>query len=377
MNSNLPALTDDDNVAGKTLLVRGALNVPINSGRITEDFRLRQLLPTISWLKTRGARVILIGHLSGADTNSFELVADYLRDHTELTFVKEYLDNAARDIVANMADGDVLLFENLRQHPGEKANDREFAENLARYADAYVQDAFPAAHREHASIVTLPKLLPAFAGKQFVAEVKHLSRALEPTRPLVFILGGAKFSTKLPLSEKFVSVADHVFVGGAIANAYLKAAGFSVGNSTAPEGIPDLDKGLSGSVLKLPTDLVCQDASGEVETKEAGNVGEGDTIVDIGHRSLDRILETLDEAAMVVWNGPLGWYEKGFSETTDELADKLAATDTQSIIGGGDTAAVLLDDHSADDFSFVSTAGGAMIQFLANETLPGIEALRS
>lgn len=377
MKHELPQLTDRDGIAGRTFLVRGALNVPIEDGAVANDFRLKSLLPTVSWLRSRGGRVILIGHISGTETKSLRPVADYFAEQTELDFIADYAGGQAQDAVDDMKNGDLLLFENLRQYAEEKANDDDFAQNLAAYADAYVNEAFPAAHREHASIVGVPKHLPCFAGKQFISEVDNISRALDPARPFTFILGGAKFSTKLPVAEKFTSIADDVFVAGAIANAYLQADDQPVGRSTLPETAPALEKGLQSTSLHLPVDVMVEPAEGEATTKPTAEVTDADTIVDIGPRTLEQITDSTDEADLAVWNGPTGWYEKGYTEHTNQLAQALAETDAETIIGGGDTTAVILDEFSADAFSFVSTAGGAMIQFLANETLPGIEALKS
>jgi len=374
---NLPQLTNKDDIAGKTFLVRGALNAPVEDGEVIADVRLQSILPTISWLTSRNGRVILIGHLSGSDTDSFAPIVSYLRKHIDITFITEYADGNAQSAVDSMQNGDVMLFENLRKYEGEKANDSEFAQMLTDYADVYVNDAFPAAHRKHASIVGVPQYLPSFAGKQFKAEVANLSKALDPKRPFVFVLGGAKFRTKIPLVEKFASIADQIFLGGAIANVYLQADGFPIGQSRRPEATPDLQKGLESNSLKLPVDVVCETPASDSAVRNIDEVIDDDVIVDIGPRTVSLIEDAVADAKMVVWNGPLGWYEKGYTEATDDLANILTQSDTETIIGGGDTGAVVLDGYGTDDFSFVSTAGGAMIQFLANETLPGIEALQS
>ena len=374
---DLPHLTDKDDIAGKTFLVRGALNAPVADGEVVEDVRLQSILPTVSWLTSRGGRVILIGHLSGSDTDSFAPIANYLRKHIDITFITEYANGAAQSAVNSMRNGDVMLFENLRKYEGEKANDSKFARMLADYADVYVNDAFPAAHRKHASIVGVPQYVPSRVGKQFQAEVANLSKALDPKRPFVFVLGGAKFRTKIPLVEKFASIADQIFLGGAIANVYLQADGFPIGQSKRPETIPDLQKELESQSLKLPVDVVCETPAGDSAVRNVDEVIDDDVIVDIGPRTVSLIEDVVADAKMVVWNGPLGWYEKGYTQATDDLAGILAESDAETILGGGDTGAVVLDDYETNDFSFVSTAGGAMIQFLANETLPGIEALRS
>lgn len=381
--SNLPTLQNIKQVRGQRVFLRGALNVPVENGVITDDYRLRKLLPTIEWLRERGARIILAGHMSNSE-DSLKSVAEYFKNHFELTFIKEYADTegadygagaVAMDVVESMQDGEVVLFENLRKSPGEEANDPEFARQLADYADVYVNDAFPASHRGHASIVGVPKLLPPYAGLQFIKEHEALSEVLNPEHPFVFILGGAKFSTKLPLVEKFSQVADHVFACGALANAYLQAAGKPVGASRVPDEDYDLSAGLASDALEVPTDVVVQTAAGETEVKSAADVQTDDVIVDIGPETLERITSAVQAAKLVVWNGPLGWYEKGFSDATNKLAQALKEIDGKSILGGGDTAAVILDSMSPEDFSFVSTAGGAMITYLSEESLPGIRVL--
>ena len=365
-----------EELPGQTVFVRAGLNAPIENGEITTDFRLQSLLPTINYLRGVGAKTILAGHLSGSDTDSFARIHKYFQEHGQpMEFIDEYADGAAGKVVNTMDKGDVVLFENLRQHEGEKANDESFSHMLADYADLYVNEAFPAAHREHASIVGVPQFLPAYAGLQFANEVAHLSRAFEPDRPFVFILGGAKFATKLPLVEKFAGIADDVFIGGALANVYLDASGYEVGNSRLPDTDINVQAGLESQALHLPSDVVCEDADGQATEKSVDEIDNEETIVDIGSQSTAAMENKISQAKMVVWNGPLGWYEKGYTEATDQLADTLARGGSQIILGGGDTAAVILDDKTAEDYSFVSTAGGAMIEFLANETLPGIEAI--
>jgi len=387
--NNLPKLKDIEEVQGKRVFLRGALNVPVEEGSIADDYRLKKLLPTIKWLREQGARVILAGHMSDS-TESLKPVVEYLRKYFDLTFITDYAkpdttspngsgygaSAATREVISSMNNGDVVLLENLRQHDGEKANDLEFARMLASYADIYINDAFPASHREHASIVGVPTLLPAYAGFQFIKEYEALSEVLAPEHPFVFILGGAKFSTKLPLVEKFSTMADQVFVGGALANAYLAARGLSVGSSVVPDESYDLSAGLESGALKLPMDVLVLSADGETTVKSVEEVAADETIVDIGSETLEQMIAAVGDAKLVVWNGPLGWYEKGYSEATDKLAKALTAVRGKTILGGGDTAAVILDDLSSDDFSFVSTAGGAMVTFLSEESLPGIEALK-
>lgn len=373
---SIPTLTENDDIAGKTVLLRCSFNVPIENGEIENDFRIKSNLPTIAWLTARGAKVILIGHIWGDELTSLEVVHEYLQEHIDCEFVREYAGGEAHDVVEAMADGEVLLFENLRLHEGEQANDEEFAKQLAEYADLYVNDAFPVSHREHASVVGLPRLLPGFAGKQFIDEVEHLSRVLDPERPFVFVIGGVKYGTKLPLIEKFISIADSVFVGGALVHAFFVNKGYDLKESLVPEKEYDLSKSLASSKLNLPRDVIVKNGE-EVEVREPQNLKDGDSIRDIGPKAVEDIKELLTDASMVLWNGPLGDYERGFDEATHAFADALAEAPAESIIGGGDTTAVVLEKDPEENFTFVSTAGGAMLQFLADETLPGITALQS
>lgn len=373
---SINSIQDCTDLAGRRVFLRGALNVPVKNGEIVDDYRLQKLLPTIQWLRQQNARVILAGHMSGNEDNSFKPVFTYLKEHFDLTFITDYMEGVAGEEIDAMQNGEVVLLENLRQYDGEKANDLAFTQMLAKYADVYVNDAFPASHREHASIIGLPQHLPAYAGLQFIKEYEALRAVLNPEHPFVFILGGAKFSTKLPLVEKFSSVADQVFVGGALANAYIAAAGKSIGDSVTPEEEPDLSSGLASEALRLPIDVLTLSEDAETAVKPVDEVADGDVIVDLGPETLERMVSACEEANLIVWNGPLGWYEKGYSEATDKLATVLKKVAGKTILGGGDTVAVILDDMSPDDFSFVSTAGGAMITFLSEETLPGIEALR-
>jgi phosphoglycerate kinase len=311
--NKLSELTDNQ-LAGKTVFVRGGLNAPIEEKKITTDFRLQRVLPTLNHLQKAGAKVILAGHLSGSDTDSFRIVHEYLNQEMPLDFITDYAEGRARQAVESMERGDIVLFENLRQHDGEKANDKRFAQMLAGYADIYVNEAFPAAHREHASIVGVPQFLPSYAGLQFEREIAYLSRAFDPEHPFVFILGGAKFSTKIPLVRKFLSLADDVFVGGAIANAYLQARGNIVGRSQLPDKKMELDDALSSTSLHLPDDVVCEDKSHNSTRKSVDDVQPDDTIVDAGPEFSEEIKNAINVSEMVVWNSPMRWYEKFYTE---------------------------------------------------------------
>jgi len=363
-----------DEFSDRTVLVRAGLNAPLEDGEIADDFRLKALLPTLNLVTKTADTVIVCGHISGNDENTARPAADWLRDHFSVEFIADYAGGKVRSQIAD-SSADLIVFSNLRRHPGETANNESFARMLADYADVYVNEAFPAAHRGHASVVSVPQFLPAYAGLQFEKEIKHLSRVLDPERPFTFILGGAKFSTKLPLVEKFATRSDHLFLAGALLNAYLQAGGYDVGSSRVPDKQFTLSAHETPGV-HLPDTVVVETAAGSAKIKPVDNIAQDDVIVDLSAESVTKMQKEVDDSVLTVWNGPLGWYEKGFTDATDQLADALAATDKETILGGGDTATVILDDHNTDDFSFVSTAGGAMIEFLANETLPGIAALQ-
>jgi len=374
-----PTLTNvpEEDIQDTHVLVRADLNVPIEDGKIDTDYRIKKAMPTISRLTSCGAKVILCSHISGDELDSLQVVHEYLAQSiADITFVQSYADGEAKETTAKMQPGDVVLFENLRQYDGEKANDMRFAKDLAAYADLYVNEAFASSHRSHASIVSLPKLLPAYAGIQFSQEVEHLSKAFDPHHPFVFILGGAKFQTKIPLIRSFVDTADAVVVAGALANVLLKQHGCTVGKSLLPDADMDVADLLAKDHVHLPKDLVVEDADGNARTTEVCEIRDDEMQLDVGKDTMQLIADTLDDAAFVVWNGPLGDYERGYGKTTDRCAKLIADTDAVSLVGGGDTVAAIQNLDIQHMFSFVSTAGGAMVDFLADETLPGIEALQ-
>ena len=326
-------LTENE-LKNKRVFLRLDLNVPMADGKIVDDFRIRKVLPTIQFLKKAGARLIIAYHLDGQHSVSNDLVW-YNLWH----YFRPYLD-----------DRDEIL-PNLRSHPGEEANDLEFAKELASKADLYVNEAFSASHREHASIVSLPKFLPSYAGILFESEIANLSRAFRPEHPFLFILGGAKLETKVPLLLKFLNIADHIFVGGSLCVKFFEK--------------DNLIKGmLNNAKILLPEKVV----------------REAERVMDVDTESFEKIKEKFSEAKLILWNGPMGFYEKGYVAGSLALAKLIAQSGAYSIVGGGDTTAVLresglLDGKASGGFDFVSTGGGAMLQFLATGTLPGIDAL--
>ena len=373
----MKTIKDIEVLEGVKVIVRVDFNVPIKNGVVVEDFRIKSAFPTIEYLQSKGAKVILIGHLEAneASDNTFKVVADHINNKLgkKVGFVAN-LRNANDYIEHQLQNGQCVLLENLRYDEGEKKNDPKFAQAIASLGDIYVNDAFSVSHRKHASVVGVPALMPSYAGFQLEKEVSNLSKAFDPSHPFIFVLGGAKFETKLPLLDKFLNIADQVFVGGALATDLFKQKGFEVGRSLVSEGDFGLDKYVSNPKLILPLDLINQ--KNEVVKPESFN--KDDSSMDSGPETVDMLKTKISEAKMVLWNGPLGVYEKGFKSGTLGLAKAIANNHERgilSLVGGGDTVAAIAENNDDDKFTFVSTAGGAMLDFLANGTLPGIKAL--
>ena len=371
----MKTLKDIQYVEGVKILVRADFNVPVSNGVVVDDFRIRMVLPTINILISKGAKVILISHLEASDgTNpSLKPVADSLTKlGVPVTFV-ENMRNASA-VISTQTNGTCVLLNNLRLFAGEKANDPQFSKELASLGDIYVNDAFSVSHRAHASVVGVPALLPSYAGLQLESEVANLSKAFDPSHPFVFILGGAKFETKLPLLQKFLTLADTVFVGGALANDFFKAQGHEVGTSLISKGTFDFAPFLSNPKLMIPTDVVNQ----EHITKAVSAVLPTDKIMDAGSATIDALKKVVASARFILWNGPVGLYQDGYQGATLDIARMIAEATQKgavSIIGGGDTLAAVAEIGVEEHYTFMSTGGGAMLDFLAQGTLPGIEAL--
>ncbi len=376
----LKSINQLKNIKSKRVLLRLDLNVPIVRGKVADDFRIQTAIPTVNLLRDAGAKVIIVSHIEGKGGESLKPVADHLNERKiPVIFSDKYFTVAAKSILEKMKDGEVVLFENVRSNKGETLNSKNFAEKLAAMGDIYVNEAFSVSHRNHASIVGVPKLLPSYVGTVFAREVKNLSQAFEPDRPFLFILGGAKFETKLPLIKKFLSHADFIFVGGALANNFFKELNFEVGQSVVSKGSFNLSGLLKTQKVFIPTDVVV--ASGNVagrgqKVKSVQDVNSNEKILDVGPRSLIQLGGLVSQAKFILWNGPLGNCEDGFFEGTQKTAEIIAKANAKSVIGGGDTVAAIKKVGLLDKFTFVSTGGGAMLDFLANETLPGIEAIK-
>jgi phosphoglycerate kinase len=358
---------------GTRVLVRADFNVPIAHGKVVDPFRIIKTLPTIKYLLKKGAKVILISH-AGEGTQTLAPVADVLKKHIPLTFIPAVIGTSVEQAFFNQKPGTAILLENLRSEAGEKKNDPKFARILASYADMYVNDAFPVCHRAHASIVGVPKYLPHYAGFQLEQEIKHLSLAHNPKHPFLFILGGNKFSTKMPLIKKFAKTADHMFVGGALLNDLLLAKGYEIGKSSFEDGY-NVSAILKNKKLITPIDLVVA----KVNTSRACapyEVMRDESIMDVGPETIKYVASIAKISKFILWNGPIGFYEKGFDAGSKILLKALAQSKGDVIIGGGDTVELVNKLHMEKKFTFVSTGGGATLDFLAFGTLPGIKALQ-
>lgn len=373
--NTLPTIEDAGDISGKYVLLRLDLNTPVIDGKVSDPYRIDQAIPTIDSLRLKKAKIIIIAHTEAKDNTTLWPMFDYLNGFVKVQFAKDLFSTETVKLVADMEEGDVLMLENLRQDAGEKANDPVFAKKLAQYADLYVNDAFSVSHRKHASLVGVTEYLPSYAGPLFINEVEHLSKAFTPTHPFVFILGGAKFDTKLPLIQKYLDKADNVVVVGALANNVFKTKGYETGTSLVSEGEFGIDRMLENQKFVAPLDVTVKKPDGSLSIKNIDEVAFDEYIGDVGPKTLEHIEELVKKASLVVWNGPLGNYEAGFFDKTEQLAQIIADSKAVSIVGGGDTLASIEKLGLMEKFTFVSTAGGAMLDFLVNETLPGIEAL--
>jgi 3-phosphoglycerate kinase len=362
------------NLKGKRVLMRVDFNVPIKNGKVEDDFRIRKALPSIKFLQKKGAKLILITHL-GKGGETLLPVAKVLNKFVTVKFIPEVLGDQVSKEVNNMKEGDIILLQNLRNNKGEKECDKIFALSLSKLADIYVNDAFSVSHREDASIMLLPKLLPSFSGFQMMEEIENLSKATKNLKhPFLFILGGAKFSTKMPLIKKYLKLADHVFVGGALLTEFLKAKGYEVGESLVEDENFGIEKILNNKKLILPIDVVVK-SQGKLINKKVNEIKKDEIILDIGTDSIEMIKSYIKNSKLILWNGPLGKYEAGGGGATKKILKIIADGKADSIIGGGDTVEIISEMKIENKFTFVSTGGGATLDFLVNGTLPGIKAL--
>ncbi|PBB44701.1 phosphoglycerate kinase [Mesorhizobium sp. WSM3866] len=391
-------LDDIGAVGGKRILVRVDLNVPVADGKVTDATRIERIAPTISELSGKGARVILLAHFGRPkDGPSAEFSLEPIARATAevlgrpVGFASDCIGDKAADAVAAMKDGDVLLLENTRFHKAEEKNDQAFTEKLAANGDIYVNDAFSAAHRAHASTEGLAHRLPAYAGRTLQAELDALEQGLgNPVRPVVAIVGGAKVSTKIDLLMNLVKKVDALVIGGGMANTFLAARGTDVGKSLCEHDLASTAKQImieaaeAGCAIILPADgVVAKEfkAGAASQTVAISDVPADGMILDVGEKTVKSVADWIDRAATLVWNGPLGAFEiEPFDRATVAAAKHAAARTKEgklvSVAGGGDTVAALNHAGVADDFTYVSTAGGAFLEWMEGKPLPGVEVLK-
>ena len=382
---------------GKRALVRVDLNVPMDDGEVSDDTRLRAAKPTVDRLRASGAKVILLAHFDRpkgkvVPSMSLKPIVDDLAKvlGVAVAFASDCIGPKAREAVSAMQPGDVLLLENVRFHAGEEANDRAFADALAANGDLYVNDAFSAAHRAHASTEALAHRLPAYAGEQMRLELDALNAALgHPERPVLGIVGGSKVSTKLDLLKHLVTKLDKLAIGGGMANTFLYAQGHDVGASYCEKDLAETAReiirlaGQNNCKLFLPIDLVVAEKmapGAPARVRDIGHVDDDERILDAGPETVERLCRAMDNSKTLIWNGPLGVFEippfdKGTIAAARHAAALAKASKLVAVAGGGDTVAALNAAGVVDDFTFVSTAGGAFLEWMEGRVLPGVAAL--
>lgn len=390
-------LDDLNDISGKRVLVRVDLNVPVADGKVTDATRIERVAPTILELSNKGAKVILLAHFGRpkgepvADM-SLSLIVPAVQDvlGKPVQFGNDCIGDAVAEAVGKMANGDILLLENTRFHKGEEKNEPAFVEALAKNGDIYVNDAFSAAHRAHASTEGLAHHLPSYAGRTMQAELEALEKGLgKPSRPVVAIVGGAKVSSKIDLLMNLVKKVDALVIGGGMANTFIAARGTNVGKSLCEHDLAATAKQImieaasSGCAIVLPEDgVVAREfkANAANETVDINAIPEDAMVLDVGPKSIESIKAWISRAETLVWNGPLGAFEIAPFDTATVAAAKHAAECTKSgklvsVAGGGDTVAALNHAGAADDFTYVSTAGGAFLEWMEGKILPGVAVL--
>jgi phosphoglycerate kinase len=390
---------EDVDVSGKTVLVRADLNVPMEGGVVTDTTRIDRFVPTVKLLVERGAKVVIMSHFGrpkGQRDKKFSLnpVAEALAQALgqEVKFASDCVGEVAEKAVWSLQPGEVLMLENLRFYPGETEDDENFARRLAVLGDIYVNDAFSVSHRAHASVHAITRFLPSYAGLNLMKELKALSAALDnPDRPAAALVGGAKVSTKITVLENLLPVVDQIIVGGGMANTFLLALGYDVGKSLCEPDFVDTAKQVMAKAeennceIVLPSDATCAKefkAGAEAEVCALDSIPSDSMILDIGPQSIADLKVRLQNLKTLLWNGPLGAFEvepfdKGTVEIARAAAELTKAGKLTTVAGGGDTVAALNVAGVTDDFTYVSTAGGAFLEWLEGKELPGVAALKA
>ncbi len=395
---------EEADLSGQTVIVRVDFNVPLESAAdhgagagVADDTRIRAALPTILALQDAGARIVLISHLGrpkGArnEAESLQPIQPVLAQmlNTPVLFADDCVGEEAEKTVAGLMEGGVALLENLRFHEGETENDPEFAKQLASLGDLYINDAFSVSHRAHASVEGITHFLPAYAGKALERELDHISEVMrDPSRPMMAVVGGAKISTKIDVLTQLTEIADILVIGGGMANTFLAAKGYGIGSSLNEPGLVDTARQIlsqaasKGCKIMLPSDVVVADhfkPHAAHRTRAADAVKDGEMILDAGPQTTDEIAEAIENSKTLLWNGPLGAFEiPPFDTATVEAAKyagkRVAEGKLVAVAGGGDTVAALKHAGAYEDFTYVSNAGGAFLEWVEGRALPGVEAL--
>jgi phosphoglycerate kinase len=383
----LPLIEKARNISGKRVLVRVDLNIPIGKNStvdVDEDWRIQAIVPTLCFLKEKGAQIILLSHLGrpkGVDRRlSLRPVAKYMQRRFK---IHVRFDND----VKQMKNGDIVMLENLRFHKEEQDGDMNFAKKLSELGDIYVNDAFAVSHRADASVVGIPKFLPSYAGLLLLKEFENLNKVkLKPKKPLVVVIGGAKTETKLPVIEEFLNTADHILLGGSVANTSLHCLGFELGRCAFDPCVLNMKKIFKHKKIVMPLDVVVGGAEGngahivDISIKNKNLVGTRQCVYDIGPRTVRYYTQLIKQAQTLVWNGPLGIFEVShYAYGTLSIARLIAARSRGrafGVVGGGETVQALRRTGMQEYVDHISTGGGALLKFLAGEKLPGIEALK-
>lgn len=361
----------------KTALVRVDYNIPVQDGAVSKAglLRIQASLTTILKLRTAGIRVILLTHFGRSGDSLHEIAAHIDSLLPGVVYGTSWDAYTIRKELAGLHSSEIYMLPNARTHPGEESNDPEFAKMLASLVDVYINDAFSNSHRSHASIVGVPRYIPGYAGYQMAREVEYLSRLLVPDQPCVVVIGGAKFETKQNIISKYTSSGNKVYAVGALAHPIYKAMGYEIGLSKCDDSINVAPMTNNPNII-VPDHVIVVDELGQSCEKSIKDISPGDKIVDASSRWIKSVSNELLQAKTIIWNGPLGWYEGGYSAGTLEVIKVLMQSKAYRVIGGGDTVACIPEYYEKSVADFISTGGGAMLEYLIQGTLPGIDVLQ-
>lgn len=367
-------ITDVTDLRGKRVIIRSSLNIPLDGEEIRNAFRLKRALSTLRFLHEQGAKTIILSHIGRKPEETLKPIFKALEKHFGVHWGGSVTSDEFKTRAGLIAEGGFLMAENLRQDEREENNDAEFAAYLSQFGDIYVNDAFAEAHREHASLYGLAKILPAYAGLNLMQETSELQKVMVPKHPSLFLLGGAKFETKMPLVSKYLDLYDQIFIGGALANDVFKAKGYEVGQSLVSDVSLVGAEFLKSEKIIIPIDVIVDGQRG-VRTCAPSDVAPDEKIFDCGAATVALLKERIAAAATVLWNGPFGNYEAGFKQSTEDTMCALAASKAFSVVGGGDTVAAVEDLELNQNIGFISIGGGAMLTYLEHGSTPVLDLL--